>query len=406
MVKVLRSIVRGPLEPYAVGFVEELHRRGYSSSGAGQHVCFIAHLDRWMLGVGIGVGELSEPVMQRYLEQRRAAGYREYLSVKALAPLLDYLMPLGVLPPAEPVALGPVEELLDCYRRYLLLERGLTAGTVRGYVDNVRPFVAARVCGSALDLAEIDAAAVTEFVSEACPGRAVGSAKLIVCALRSLLRWLHLTGQVPTPLAAVVPATAGWKLSSLPKELEPGQLARLLGSCHRRTPTGRRDYAVMLLLSRLGLRAGEVARLGLDDIDWRRGEITITGKGNRSEKLPLSADVGKAITAYLREGRPSAAEERSVFVRVHAPLRALTTGGITMIVFDAAQRAGLPKMHAHRLRHTAATAMLRAGSSLPEVGQVLRHRSVLSTAIYAKVDRDALSVLARPWPTAVPGGVS
>jgi site-specific recombinase XerD len=180
----------------------------------------------------------------------------------------------------------------------------------------------------------------------------------------------------------------------------------LLGSCDRRTATGRRDYAVLLLLSRLGLRAGEVARLGLDDIDWRHGELIVTGKGSRSEKLPLPADVGKAITAYLRHGRPPAAEGRSVFVRVHAPLQALTTGGVTMIVFDAAQRAGLGKMHAHRLRHTAATAMVRAGSPLPEVGQVLRHRSVLSTAIYAKVDREALSVLARPWPAVVSGGVS
>lgn len=406
MVKVLRSIVRGPLEPYVVGFVAELVRRGYSRSGADQHVCFIAHLDRWMLGEGIGVGELSEPVLRRYLEQRRAAGYREYLSVKALAPLLEYLRPLGVLPAAEPVAPGPVEQLLGCYRRYLLVERGLTEGTVRGYVDNVRPFVVTRVHDDTLDLAGIVAADVTGFVREACPGRAVGSAKLIVCALRSLLRWLYLTGQVSAPLAAAVPAVAGWKLSSIPKGLEPGELNRLLGGCDRRTATGRRDYAVMLLLSRLGLRAGEVARLGLDDIDWRRGELTVTGKGNRSEKLPLPGDVGKAITAYLRHGRPPAAEGRSVFVRVHAPLRALTTGGVTMIVFDAAQRAGLPKMHAHRLRHTAATVMLRSGSSLPEVGLVLRHRSVLSTAIYAKVDRDALSVLARPWPTVVPGGVS
>jgi site-specific recombinase XerD len=147
-----------------------------------------------------------------------------------------------------------------------------------------------------------------------------------------------------------------------------------------------------------------VARLGLDDIDWRRGEISILGKGNRGERLPLPADAGAAIAAYLRRGRPATAEGRSVFVRVHAPHRALTTGGITMIVFDAAQRAGLPKMHAHRLRHTAATAMLRAGSPLPEVGQVLRHRSMLTTAIYAKVDRDALAVLARPWPIGPAGG--
>jgi integrase len=199
---------------------------------------------------------------------------------------------------------------------------------------------------------------------------------------------------------------AGWRLASLPKALEPGELRRLLAACDRRTRTGRRDYAIVLLLSRLGLRAGEAAQLGLDDIDWRHGEIAVCGKGDRAERLPLPADVGAAIAAYLRHGRPDTAEGRSVFVRVHAPHRALTTGGVTEVVFGAAQRAGLGKLHAHRLRHTAATAMLRAGSPLPEVGQVLRHRSALSTAIYAKVDRDALTVLARPWPAAPSGGVS
>jgi integrase len=242
------------------------------------------------------------------------------------------------------------------------------------------------------------AADVTEFVLAACPGRAAGSAKLIVCALRSLLRWLHLTGVAPASLSIAVPSVAGWRLSGLPRGLEPAQLRRLLAACDRRTATGRRDYAIMLLLARLGLRAGEVARLELEDIDWRRGELAVLGKGNRAERLPLPADVGAAIAAYLRRGRPATAQWRSVFVRVHAPRRALTTGGVTMVVFDAAQRAGLGKIHAHRLRHTAATAMLRAGSPLVEIGQVLRHRSPLSTAIYAKVDRDALAVLARPWP--------
>ena len=247
------------------------------------------------------------------------------------------------------------------------------------------------------------AADVTAFVLASCPGRAVGSAKLIVCALRSLLGWLHLTGAVPVSLTAAVPAVAGWRLAGLPKSLAPGQLRRLLDSCDRRTLTGRRDYAILLLLARLGLRAGEVARLGLDDIDWRRGEIAVLGKGNRAERLPLPSEVGAAVAGYLRRGRPDTAQGRSVFVRVHAPHRALTTGGVTMVVFDAAQRAGLPKMHAHRLRHTAATAMLQAGSPLAEVGQVLRHRSALTTAIYAKVDRDALAVLARPWPDVTSG---
>jgi integrase/recombinase XerD len=398
MVKVLRSIVRGPLERYVVGFAEELLRQGYTRSAAEQHLCFIAHLDRWMQAESVGLEGLSGSAIERYLAQRRAAGYVEYRSVKALQPLLGYLAPLGVLPIPQEVPPDPVEELLGRYRAWLLAERGVTPGTARGYVDCVRPFVAGRARGEALEFAGLTAADVTGFVLASCPGRAVGSAKLIVCALRSLLRWLHLTGTVPVSLAAAVPSVAGWRLSDLPKGLEQAQLRRLLGSCDRRTPTGRRDYAILLLLARLGLRAGEVARLSLDDIDWRRGEITVLGKANRAERLPLPADVGAAIAAYLRHGRPGTAVGRSAFVRVRAPHRVLTTGGVTMVVCDAARRAGLGRMYAHRLRHTAATAMLRAGSPLAEVGQVLRHRSALTTAIYAKVDRDALVVLARPWP--------
>jgi integrase/recombinase XerD len=393
MVKVLSSFVRGPLEPHITGFAEALLEQGYSRTSAAQHVCFLAHLDRWMSAERIDLEGLGEAVVERYLDARQAAGYRQYRSVKALRPLLDYLAPLGVLPVPPVPPPGPVEELLGRFGEYLVGERGLTAGTARGYVDCVRPFVAARRRGVGLELEVITAADVTGFVLTACPGRAVGSAKLVVCGLRSLLRWLHLTGQLPTSLAAAVPSVAGWRLSNLPKGLEPDQLRRLLA-------------AVLLLLSRLGLRAGEVARLGLDDIDWRHGELAVRGKGDRAERLPLPADVGAAITAYLRRGRPHTAQGRSVFVRVRAPHRALTAGGITMAVFDAAQRAGLPKMHAHRLRHTAATAMLSAGSPLSEVGQVLRHRSPLSTAIYAKVDRKALAVLARPWPGTADGGVS
>jgi len=407
MTKVLRSWVCGPLGPYAPGLAEELRRQGYARSAVEQHVCFIAHLDRWMRGAGVGLGDLSGSAIERYLAERRAAGYAQYRSVRALRPLLDYLAPLGVLPVPAPVRPGPVEELLGRYRDYLLVERGLTAGTVRGYVDAVRPFVAGRLRGDVLDMAGVTAAEVTAFVLTGCPGRATGSAKLIVCALRSLLRWLHVTGTVPGSLSAAVPSVAGWRLSGLPKGLDPGQLRRLLAGCDRRTPTGRRDYAIMLVLARLGLRAGEVARLGLDDLDWRRGELVVRGKGSRVERLPLPADVGAAVAAYLRRGRPVTADGRGVFVRVRAPHRALTSGGVTMVVFDAARRAGLGTVHAHRLRHTAATAMVQAGSPLAEVGQVLRHRSPLTTAIYAKVDRDALTVLARPWPHAdAVGGLS
>ena len=408
MVKVMRSFVRGPLEPHIAGFAEELLRQGYTRTlGRAARVLHRASGSLDELAEGVGLDELSGPVIERYLAERRAAGYVEYRSVKALQPLLDYLAPLGVLPVPQEVAPGPVEELLGRYRDYLLGERGLTHGTARGYVDCVRPFVATRVRGDVLDLAGMTAADVTGFVLAACPGRAVGSAKLIVCALRSLLRWLHLTGLVPASLAAAVPSVAGWRLSGLPKGLEPGSAAPAAG----RVAIGARRPVDVTTRSCCcwpgwGCGPGRSPASG-----W----TTSTGAAasSRSWARATGPSGCRCRPMWARRSRricdaddPRPPQGRSVFVRVHAPHRALTTGGVTMVVFDAAQRAGLGKMHAHRLRHTAATAMLRAGSPLPEIGQVLRHRSPLTTAIYAKVDRDALAVLARPWPVELYGGGS
>lgn len=400
MVKVLRSIVEGPLAPYVAEFAEELLTKGYTRTSAEQHVCFIAHLDRWLLAQCLGVGDLGGSTVGRYLQERRTAGYVEYRSARATEPLLGFLSAKGLLPEEPPAPANPVEDLLGGYRNYLLGERGLSAGTVVGYVHLARRFIVSRGGEDlALELAGLGAADVTAFVLESCPGRATGTAKLIVTALRSLLGWLYLTGQVPVSLAAAVPSVAGWRLAGLPQPLTPQQVRALLAACDRRTRTGRRDYAIVLLLSRLGLRAGEVARLGLEDVDWRTGQLRVLGKGNRSEALPLPVDVGAAVTAYLQRGRPVSAQGRSVFVRVRAPHQALTTTGVGNVVTAAGERAGLGHVHAHQLRHTAATAMVAAGSPLAEVGQVLRHRSAFSTAIYAKVDQSALSVLARPWPT-------
>ena len=400
MVKVLRSIVEGPLAPYVAEFAEELLTKGYTRTSAEQHVCFIAHLDRWLLAQCLGVGDLGGSTIGRYLQERRTAGYVEYRSARATEPLLSFLAAKGLLPEQPPAPANPVEDLLGGYRDYLLGERGLSAGTVVGYVHLARRFIVSRGGEDlALELAGLGAANVTAFVLESCPGRATGTAKLIVTALRSLLGWLYLTGQVPVSLAAAVPSVAGWRLAGLPQPLTPQQVRALLAACDRRTRTGRRDYAIVLLLSRLGLRAGEVARLGLEDVDWRAGQLRVLGMGNRSEALPLPVDVGAAVTAYLQRGRPVSAQGRSVFVRVRAPHQALTTTGVGNVVTAAGERAGLGHVNAHQLRHTAATAMVAAGSPLAEVGQVLRHRSAFSTAIYAKVDQSALSVLARPWPT-------
>ena len=195
-----------------------------------------------------------------------------------------------------------------------------------------------------------------------------------------------------------MPSVASRRLAGLPKGLEAGQVLSLLTSCDKSTANGSRDFAVLTLLVRLGMRAGEVAKLRLEDIDWRAGAIVARGKANRADRVPLPSDVGEAVAAYLREGRPASADGRTVFVRIKAPHRAITRGGVTQIVAAVARRAGLGLVHAHRLRHTAATQMLRAGATLPEIGQVLRHRRAMTTAIYAKVDREALRTIARHWP--------
>jgi integrase/recombinase XerD len=217
-------------------------------------------------------------------------------------------------------------------------------------------------------------------------------------ALRSLLRFLHLRGVIGASLVGAVPTAANWRLAGLPKYLTAEQAGMLLASCDLATAVGRRDLAILTLLARLGLRASEVAVLKLEDIDWRHGEITVRGKGDRHERLPLPADVGEAVVAYLSGFRPAATPGREVFLGTRAPHRALTRGAVTQVVARASHRCGLGTIYAHRLRHTAATRMLHAGASLEEIGQVLRHRDTLSTAGYAKVDHQRLRALARPWP--------
>jgi site-specific recombinase XerD len=394
-----RVQVVGPLAPFAAGFAAELERVGYTRNAAALQLLLMAQLSDWLERERLTAAALTPGRVEAFAAARRAAGQGTYRSAKALAPLLVYLRRLGVVPAVADAEVTAVGVLLARYRVFLTVERGLTAGTIRGYVDAVRPFLEGRLdAAGELELRELTAADVLGFVLAACPGRRRGSAKLIVTALRSLLGFLHVAGLAARPLASAVPSVAGWRLAGLPRALEPGQAGRLLASCDREAPAGLRDFAILTLLVRLGLRRGEVAGLALDDIDWRAGELIVHGKGSRSERLPLPADVGEAIAAYLHRARPCSVEGRPVFVRIKAPHRALTPGGVTQVVVAAAHRAGLPPITAHRLRHTAATELLRAGAPLVEIGQLLRHRSELTTAIYAKVDRDRLRELARPWP--------
>lgn len=394
-----RVRVTGPLAAFNSGFAAELIRLGYRPNAAANQLQLMAHLSRWMSQRGLATDELTASVLADFLAARRAAGYRLWLSPRALSPLLTYLRGLGVVlaePEREPG--GPAEALLARYRGYLVRERGLSASTAGLYAHLTSPLLASRMAGGELDLASLTAADVIGWVRMSCPGRAVGTAKLVVTALRSLLGFLHVEGVIGSSLAPAVPSVAGGTRLGLPKGLDPDAVRRLLACCDRSTLVGRRDYAMLALLVRLGLRPGEVTSLRLDDIDWRAGELAVVGKGDRIERLPLPVDVGEAVAAYLRDGRPATAEGRTVFVRFRAPHRSLSVAGVTDAVARTAQRAGLGCVRARQLRHTAATAMVRAGAALPEVGQVLRHRNLLTTSIYAKVDTEGLRELARPWP--------
>ena len=394
-----RVRMTGPLAPFAPGLAAELRRQGYTPDSTARQLRLVAHLSRWLAAEGLDSQDLASAEVERFLETRRAA-YSSYFSSRALAPLLAYLRGHQATPPPSPLPPpdGPIEELLHRYRLYLTTERALSGKGARDYANAVRPFLEGRLSQETLSLDRLGAVDVTAFVVASCPRLSPGTVKLTMTALRSLLGFLHLEGTIERPLTAAVPSVARWRLAELPKRLDPSQVRSLLASCDRDTATGRRDFAILTVLSRLGLRAGELARLALDDIDWRAGEIVVRGKGRREERLPLPADVGEAITAYLRGGRPETAKGRSVFVAVNAPHRSLGGDAVSEIVARAASRCGLGRIRAHRLRHTAASETLRGGASLTEVGQLLRHRRAVTTAIYAKVDREALRKIARPWP--------
>lgn len=400
MSDVSRVRVVGPLESFAAGFAAVLLEQGYASQPAAQQLRLMAHVSRWLGAGGRQASALNAVSVDAFVISRRAAGYSTHLTAGALRPLLVYLRGLGVLAEEDvPGPSGPVELVLGSYRRYLLMERGLSVLTARVYVDAVRSFLVGRVSpdGRRVDLRGLRAGDVMAFVVGHCPALSRAAAKQTTTALRSLLVYLHLAGEIDRPLAGAVPSVAGWRLAGLPKGLEPGQVQALLASCDRNAVNGRRDFAILTLLARLGMRAGDVAALSLDDVNWRAGEITIRGKGDRRERLPLPADVGEMIAGYLHDRR-SVAGERALFVRVQAPRASMTSTAVGSVVAAAARRAGLGTVGPHRLRHTVATEMLRAGASLPEIGQVLRHRHMSTTAIYAKNDREALREIARPWP--------
>ena len=392
----VRSI--GPLESFAPGLRDHLASLGYARTSAAILLQLGAHLSRWLDASGMGPGDLTGPVIDRFLVERRRA-YTSHRSRQGLAPILGYLRGLGAVPVAAPVvALSRTDVLLEQFAGYLTGRRALTGPVAGAYCHWVRPFTEVVLFPDDVDrLGDLSAADVSRFLAARLPGMSRKSAQMTACSVRSFLRFLHVQGLVTNALADVVPAVASWRLSGLPQGLAPDQVRALLDACDRSTAVGRRDVAVITVLRRLGLRCNEVAALGLGDIDWRAGTVTIHGKGGRTDRLPLPVDVGEAVVDYLREGRPSTGS-RTVFVRAVAPFTTLDPVSVSCIVARAARRAGLAVVHAHRLRHTAATETLNAGASLHEVAQLMRHASVATTVIYAKTDQNRLAQIARPWP--------
>lgn len=394
-----RVRISGPLVNYAVGFQRVLFERGYPPGTVARHLQLLARLSQWVQSEGLGEDELDDERVAAFLEARRVAGYSTTTSLPFALELLGWVPGLEVARRAA-ITTTPVEVVIADYRRYLERERALADATIRGYLYIARLFLARQMDGDDqdLELSELDADAVIAFVVSESRRRSVAGSQVVVTAMRSLLRYLFYGGQIAHPLARAVPAVSAPK-GYLPRFLGDEIVAALLDSCDTATALGRRDLAVLTLLARLGLRAGEVAGLTLDDVDWHAGELVIRGKGSRRDRLPLPVDVGEALVAYLSTGRPQS-QSRALVLSVHAPIAPIGAANVTRIVGRACARAGVPRAGAHRLRHSAATAMLRAGAPLAEVGQVLRQAQATTTAIYAKVDRVALRSLARPWPGA------
>jgi site-specific recombinase XerD len=385
--------VAGPLTSYAVEIEERLAALGYAPSTRGEVQLQLSALSRWLQEIGLPVAKLTDVVVEHFREDCGARGIRcPRLAVRQLVAMLRSA---GALVDERPVQPAIKRDLLVAgFVDFLREERGLSSLSVEAYRSDVLRFLhrSRRDDVRGLTTAEVSRAVLRETFDHS-----PASVRRFGVALRSFLGYCYVAGIVDTDLSPSALPVSGRRRSLLPNGLTPQEVNLLLRACDRRRDAGRRDYAAMLLMMRLGMRASEVAALTLEDIDWRAGVITVRGKGSRTDRLPLPVDVGEAITAYLRRGRPST-PAREVFVRSMPPRIALTRAGVTGLVLAASRRAGIGDVRAHRLRHTAACQMIRSGVPPVQIGEVLRHRSAGSTAIYARVDIDQLRLVARPWP--------
>ena len=388
----------GLLGPQVQNYRVWLLDRGYTPGTVRGMLKDLGQVGRWLAMEGLGVAEFDEDRIAEFRTFRRESGHRHVAGPRALLPLLRFLREIGATPPASP-STAPLDVLMGRYRVWMVEERGLAATTVLRYERTARRFLAEQASGpGGLAPESLTGADVNAFLLRECARVSAGSAKGRVAELRSVLRFLYLQGITPMRLGQAVPPVGGWRFAALPPTtISTEEVQQLLDSCDRGTLRGRRDFAMMTLIARLGLRSIEVARLTLDDVDWRAGELVIRGKADRLDRLPLPTDVGKALVAYL-PGRPAIPESRQVFLTLRAPRGPIRADLVNDVVERACLRAGIERVGPHRLRHALARELLRRGAGLRAIGQVLRQQDLATTALYAKVDLDTLRQVAQPWP--------
>jgi site-specific recombinase XerD len=398
---VIRRHHEGPLGIHVDAYEALLREQGYSRGSTYVHLHIVADLSRWLRRRRLDAGDVDECTVERYLQsrQRFVDTYRgaSFVPYKFLGMLRDRRI---VTHKTVPIVVDPREIVVDAFRQYLSQERGLSVSIQCNYTRFANQFLRERFGRGSLELSALSATDVTGFIRRHAHERSARSAQHIVGSLRAFLRYLRYRGEITTDLAACVPTVANWSLSTLPKFLRPGQVQQVLDHCDRHSAVGLRNYAILVLLARLGLRACEVVAMTLDDIDWEGAHLMVRGKGGQRAQMPLSAEVGHAIAAYLKKGRPRCTSRR-LFIREHAPRVGFANScAVSTLVQRALADAGVDSPHtgAYVFRHSLATEMLRQGASLGEIGQLLRHAHPNTTQIYAKVDVCALRPLALRWP--------
>jgi len=397
----LRHEPKGPLVPYLDSFANYLDRQGYKRHLLGRQIRVVANFSQWLQTEQIIAENVTGEQAQRFFDEAERPRATQLGECATLRHFIDFLYELGVihlLPERDEAT--PIQRAINEFATYLHQERALSNKTLIKYCPVIEHFLLERFGHGSVDCASLDAGNVIEFVKQQATHLSPSRAKTVTTALRSFFRYLRYCGEIQLDLASAVPTVPNWSMTGIPRAIAPDHLHAVFAHCPRDTPIGRRDYAILLLLARLGLRSGEIVSLTLDSIDWEVSSIVVAGKGNQVTTLPLPVEVGEAIADYLRHGRPTT-DSRTLFLRTLAPIRGLgAQQTIATIIGAAIKRAGIKTRHrgAHQFRHALAADMLRHGATLTEIGSVLRHRHAKTTGIYAKVDFAALRPLSLAWP--------